>query len=86
MKFELLSHCSEQADAAVLRVDFGPHTRVSTINRSSDFTRSSAAAAPGFFARMRSVFARLFRRNSDSDGHAGADVHDRACRCDVEAR
>jgi len=88
MKFEPLSHCPNQADAAVLRVNFGPRMRVATVNRSSDFTGSPGDATPGFFARMRSFFARLFRRDSDAAAvtDADANAHDPACRCDVEAR
>jgi hypothetical protein len=80
MKFEPLSHCPEQADAAVLRVNFGLRPRVSTIDKRADITRSAATAAPGFLARMRAALARLLKRARDTDAHG----HD--CRCDVEAR
>jgi hypothetical protein len=81
MKFEPLSHCPYQTDAAVLRANFGTRTRASAIDGSVGIKGSSAAAAPGFLARMRNALARFFRR----DRHA-ADEHDHACHCDVEAR
>jgi len=80
MKFEPLSHCPEQADAAVLRVNFGLHPRVSTIGKPADIADSPASAAPGLLARMRAALARLLKRDRDTDAHN----HD--CRCDVEAR
>jgi hypothetical protein len=80
MKFEPLSHCPDQADAAVLRVNFGPRTRVPMRNRPAEITGSPAAAAPGFLARMRAALARLFSRAS------AAARHNRDCRCEVEAR
>lgn len=80
MKFEPLSRCPEQADAAVLRVNFGLRTRVATIDKLAEIAHSPASAAPGFLARMRAVLTRLLKRDRDADAHS----HD--CRCDVEAR
>jgi len=80
MKFEPLSHCPEQAGAAVLRANFGLRPRGSTIDKPADIAHSPASATPGFLARMRAALARLLKRDRDT----GARSHD--CRCDVEAR
>lgn len=88
MKFEPLSHCSahgpaqcsDQANAAVLRVDFGTRPRTSTVNGPVEFTGSSVAAAPGFVGRLRIALARLFGRDRQ------AATREYGCHCDVDAR